>query len=245
MLPVLGSDFIDAAETACYWTPLSVSCVEGHASIVRLLIDAGADIARFDYLGWTAQENAVFRGHLAVGELFSNLDIAPKYSISRMSNGRKCTHAPWFDVSSRLLHVIINLGSLQENRQSKSLTLNLPGMLGHGLMLTISILGSTGSVERMMPLLDDSIDDTFVFPVKNLAETVVSFNIYEYYVGRDEQDILIGAGIAFLDFYTICLGIQHGTLLREQYVPIMCKSMLRLLGTINFSYMIVGLYYQL
>ncbi|CZT51162.1 uncharacterized protein RSE6_12267 [Rhynchosporium secalis] len=245
LLPVVGYDFIDAAESACHWTPLFVSCVEGHAPTVRLLIDAGADTDSFDYLGWTAKEHAVFRGHLAVGEMFSSTDKTPKPSISTIINGRKGIYAPRHDVSSGFSHLTINLGSLQENGKSKLRTMNLLSLLEHGLMLTVSTSESAVSVQRMLPILDDSVDDTFVFFVINSEDITVLFNIHEGRADPDGQGTLIGAGIALLEAHNNCVGIQHGLLMREQSVAIMYKGILKLLGTISFSYTIIKPYHQL
>ncbi|CZS97130.1 uncharacterized protein RAG0_06266 [Rhynchosporium agropyri] len=245
LLPVVGYDFIDAAESAYHWTSLLVSCVEGHAPTVRRLIDAGADTDSFDYLGWTAKEHAVFRDHLAVGEMFSSTDKTPKPGISTIINGRKGIYAPRHDVSSGFSHLTINLGSLQENEKSKLRTMNLPSLLEHGLMLTVSTSESAVSVQRMLPLLEDSVDDTFVFFVENSEDITVLFNIYECRADPDVQGTLIGAGIALLEAHNNCVGIQHGLLMREQSVAIMYKGTLKLLGAISFSYAIIKPYHQL
>lgn len=245
LLPMSGSDFIDAAESACQWTPLFIGCVEGHISTVRLLLDAGADTTRLDYLGWTAQENAAFRGHLPVAEMFSTINATPKLSCSPPRNDPQHKKASSFEVSPGLANVILNLGGLQERKQSKSSTLDLPGTLGHGLVLSISTSESPTSIERMVPLFDDPVDDTLVFAVKHPAEAAIIFNIRKRGDERDDHGALIGTGVAFLYAQTTCLGARHGTLLRESSVPILCKDTLRLLGTITFSFLIVEPYYQL
>ncbi|KAL8731796.1 MAG: hypothetical protein Q9181_004186 [Wetmoreana brouardii] len=59
---------VDLAESVFGWTPLFIACVEGHLSIVELLIDAGANLQRADTSGWTAQEHAALRGHISIAE---------------------------------------------------------------------------------------------------------------------------------------------------------------------------------
>ncbi|KAF1998334.1 GDPD-domain-containing protein [Amniculicola lignicola CBS 123094] len=245
LLPILGSDFINATESGCQWTPLFIGCVEGHVSTVRLLLDAGADTTRLDYLGWTAQERAAFRGHLPVAEMFPTVNATPEVSYFLPSNDPQRKKVSPFGVSPGLAHVVLNLGSLQERKQSKSSTLDLPGTLGHGLMLSISTSESPASIERMVPLFDDPVDDTLVFAVKHPAEAAIIFNISKRSAERDDHGALIGTGVAFLYAQNTCLSTQHGTLLREQSVPILCKDTLRLLGTITFSFLIVERYYQL
>ncbi|KAL8831834.1 MAG: hypothetical protein Q9170_005130 [Blastenia crenularia] len=59
---------IELAESVFGWTPLFVACVEDHLSIVDLLVAAGADLAKADTSGWTAQEHAALRGHITIAE---------------------------------------------------------------------------------------------------------------------------------------------------------------------------------
>jgi len=245
LLPNLGPDFIDTAESACQWTPLFIGCVEGHISTVKLLLEAGADSTRLDYLGWTAQENAAFRGHLPVAEVFSTINATLNLSCSLPRNGPQRKKASSFEVNPGLGNVILNLGGLQEGKLSKSSTLDLPGTLGHGLVLSISTSESSTSIERMVPLLDDPVDDTLVFAVKHPSEATIIFKVRKGDAERDDRDALIGIGVAFLYAQKTCLGARHGTLLREQSVPILCKDTLRLLGTVTFSFLIVEPYYQL
>lgn len=112
-------------------------------------------------------------------------------------------------------------------------------------MLSSSTSESNESVERMVPLLGDLVDDTFVFVVKDPVEIAIHFNVRECYDEGGECGTLIGAGIAFLNTHTTNLGPRHENLLREQAVPVFCKMTMRLIGTINFSYLIVGPYHQL
>jgi glycerophosphodiester phosphodiesterase len=62
----------EAAENVFGWTPLFIACVDGHLPIVKLLIEAGADLARADSSGWTAKEHAALRGHVKIAYLLSD-----------------------------------------------------------------------------------------------------------------------------------------------------------------------------
>lgn len=245
LLPILCSDFIDAAESAYQWTPLFIGCVEGHISTVKLLLDAGADTTRLDYRGWTAQENAAFRGHLPVAEMFSFINVAPNLSCSHQRIDPQRKTGSSFKVRPGIANVILNLGGLQERQLSKSSTLELSNTLGHGLVLNISTSECPTPIERTVPLLDDPVDDTFVFAVRNPAEVAIIFDLRRMGVERDDYSALIGTGVSFLYSQTTCLGARHGPLLREQSVPILSKDTLKLLGTITFSFLIAEPYYQL
>jgi len=56
----------ELAENSFDWTPLHVACVDGHLSIVELLISAGANLNKPDASGWLPREHAALRGHLDI-----------------------------------------------------------------------------------------------------------------------------------------------------------------------------------
>ena len=66
-----SQDLLNLAETDKGWTPLFIACVNGHLSIVKLLLEAGAKQRLCDLAGWTEKEHAVFRGHMKVAELLA------------------------------------------------------------------------------------------------------------------------------------------------------------------------------
>ncbi|EWC47942.1 hypothetical protein DRE_02824 [Drechslerella stenobrocha 248] len=57
---------IEFAEPAFGWTPLFTAAVHGHADLVALLLQAGADFERLDLSGWSAPEHSTLRGHLNI-----------------------------------------------------------------------------------------------------------------------------------------------------------------------------------
>ena len=56
----------EVQENAYAWTPLFVACVDGQFEMVKLLVDAGANVERKDVSGWTAIEHAALRGHIGI-----------------------------------------------------------------------------------------------------------------------------------------------------------------------------------
>ena len=62
---------LNLAETVNGWTPLFIACINGYLSIVRLLLEAGAEQRTCDLAGWTEKEHAVFRGHMEVAKLLA------------------------------------------------------------------------------------------------------------------------------------------------------------------------------
>lgn len=89
-------------------------------------------------------------------------------------------------------------------------------MLGHRLVLNISTPESPAPIERIIPLLDDPVDDTLVFSVKHPEQTVIVFQIRKMGADQSDHHALIGTGMAFLSTATACLAARHGTLVREK-----------------------------
>ena len=75
----------EIAENTFGWTPLFVACVDGHLSVVELLIEAGADLERCDTSGWTAKEHASLRGHLDIAKVLAEKTSSPVLSSSSSS----------------------------------------------------------------------------------------------------------------------------------------------------------------
>jgi len=57
---------VELTENSFSWTPLHVASVDGHLSVVKLLIASGAEINKLDASGWTAREHAALRGHIEI-----------------------------------------------------------------------------------------------------------------------------------------------------------------------------------
>ncbi|KAK3371342.1 Glycerophosphoryl diester phosphodiesterase family-domain-containing protein [Lasiosphaeria ovina] len=62
---------LELAEKSFAWTPLHIAAVDGHLSVARLLVDAGAGVDKLDSSGWTAKEHAALRGHLPIARLLA------------------------------------------------------------------------------------------------------------------------------------------------------------------------------
>ncbi|OAA65451.1 glycerophosphodiester phosphodiesterase gde1 [Niveomyces insectorum RCEF 264] len=110
-----GSDVqkanLELAEKAFSWTPLHIAAVDGHLSVARLLVEAGADVDKADSSGWTATEHAALRGHLdiarlllknshlppgagAVGRAGTPIPVAAVAAAASATNGKTNGNAP-------------------------------------------------------------------------------------------------------------------------------------------------------
>lgn len=78
-----GSDYqkanLDLPENTYGWTPLFIACVDGALGVAKLLVDAGADLERFDSSGWTAKEHAALRGHLEIARCLA--EVCPEVPV--------------------------------------------------------------------------------------------------------------------------------------------------------------------
>lgn len=127
---LLSSDLKDkidmnVRENVRGWTPLIVASVEGHLSIVELLIAAGADQLKLDRFGWSAKEHAAFRGNLRLAALLQTPDnsnpLTPHCVASTIDSIPVLKAASFKDESRsnncNASHILVTLGSpnIREN----------------------------------------------------------------------------------------------------------------------------------
>ena len=73
---------VELAEVYYGWTPLFIACVDGHMSIVKLLLSHGADATKMDQSGWSPQEHAALRGHLLIAKYLAQFSPPPSLRSS-------------------------------------------------------------------------------------------------------------------------------------------------------------------
>ncbi|KAI1925710.1 hypothetical protein LOZ65_002752 [Ophidiomyces ophidiicola] len=66
---------IDVCEAAKGCTPLILTAASGSSEVVKILLEAGANLTVLDSKGWTAQEHAAFRGHLYTSNFLGPCNI--------------------------------------------------------------------------------------------------------------------------------------------------------------------------
>ncbi len=98
---VHGKANTELAEINFAWTPLFVACVDGQYNVVELLIDAGAELDRYDLSGWTAKEHAALRGHLDIARRLAELTPAPEISESEPSTASSPSPPRKFSLEDR------------------------------------------------------------------------------------------------------------------------------------------------
>lgn len=235
---------IDVRETAYGWTPLFVACVEGHLPIVELLLQAGANEALVDSLGWTAKEHAAFRGHLPTAERLqmSETERAMEGPAQTQWNS---TRTPRHSLRPGHTYIVLNLGTMQKGKQIKPM--DFKGLLPEldrahpDTTLSLEISGPAGSnVSHLirLPLLDDPVDNTFVFPTENASEARLNLKLFRANSTPGHKGALIGSGIALLYDDRNCFGAQRESLIREHSVPILEKDTMSFLGTVTFTFVL-------
>ena len=84
---------VDLVETTQGWTPLFIASIEGHASIVKCLLEAKANPRLCDHFGWTPIEHAAFRGHMEVVDLLNEF-LSHHFSDSSVERRRVVPGTP-------------------------------------------------------------------------------------------------------------------------------------------------------
>jgi glycerophosphodiester phosphodiesterase len=79
---------IELTERAFGWTPLFLSCVDGHLEMVEILVAAGANLDKVDTSGWTAKEHAALRGHANIWRALAK--ATPELKISNSASAFDC-----------------------------------------------------------------------------------------------------------------------------------------------------------
>jgi glycerophosphodiester phosphodiesterase len=233
---------IDVAEAAYGWTPLFIACVEGHLAVVELLLHAGASQKTVDYKGWTAKEHAAFRGYLAVAgklELCRTGECTRGPASAPFITAINATHHLRPDYS----HVIVNLGILQKGKQVEAIALDCysskeaPGLhTDTRFSIEVSAQEEGGSSQRVqLPILNDMINEPYVFPIKDFSKAQLTFKIFCASAARGKTGILVGSGTVLLESQKYCYGADRESLIREYIVPIVKRSTLEFMGTVTFT----------
>lgn len=172
-----SQDLLNLAELVNGWTPLFIACIKGYLSIVKLLLEAGAEQRMYDLAGWTEKEHAVFRGHMKVAELraaYGAGDHNAAASSATVRNGMvtrgelvKCAVRKQLRTSSRLEPSAVTSNLICTQRDSSQIYVVL------GPSNTRSNLKP---VELTNPLLNDNINGNqeTVFGVKIKAGGSIS-----------------------------------------------------------------------
>ncbi|KAL8734804.1 MAG: hypothetical protein Q9181_003028 [Wetmoreana brouardii] len=257
---------VDLRETSCGRTPLIIACIEGHQSVVELLIAAGANTGLSDDLGWTAKEHAYFRGHLRLlqspepATIQASASSSPllgplcKVSLPVEGNFRQIENwgPSWLSRDKGKLElnqgkIFVRLGPSNTRSKMKAIDLNLPQWCEGdkvrrqtGFALEIDILGGSGSKHLvLLPFLEDMANRPVMFGAADPNEVKIVFRLYKVRDYEQSDMILVGSGVAILRALQERLGPKHASLVSDHIVPILAKDTLDMVGSVTFSFLIV------
>lgn len=140
------------------WTPVMVAAERGFASIVRVLVDNGADVSTQAREGTTALISSAQRGHLAVVQTLLAGKANPRAATHE---GFTALHVAASDGHSRVVKALLEAGADCDQRMPNGVTpLYLASMYGHlGAVRELlrvkadpQLARATSSWERGIPL---------------------------------------------------------------------------------------------
>ncbi|THC92087.1 hypothetical protein EYZ11_008440 [Aspergillus tanneri] len=167
---------INIPETIHGWTPLFIACVEGHQSVAKLLIQAGANQDIRDHFGWAANEHAVLRGHLAMAELLNS------WNIEKLSGGPASMPLKLLpDTKSHFrpdqCYAVVNFGVLQNGKHVEAVEWRGPSSTS-GLSIEVSLSEASNASQLVeLPILTDMVNQPFVFPVTDPNQAWLTFKM--------------------------------------------------------------------
>ncbi|KAA8646328.1 uncharacterized protein ATNIH1004_007755 [Aspergillus tanneri] len=229
---------INIPETIHGWTPLFIACVEGHQSVAKLLIQAGANQDIRDHFGWAANEHAVLRGHLAMAELLNS------WNIEKLSGGPASMPLKLLpDTKSHFrpdqCYAVVNFGVLQNGKHVEAVEWRGPSSTS-GLSIEVSLSEASNASQLVeLPILTDMVNQPFVFPVTDPNQAWLTFKMLRTNPFQKREYNLLGSGAALLKSLNHGLGEYRESLDRARTIPILEKNTLRVIGTVTFTLVIV------
>lgn len=237
---------LDAADKRG-WNPLFHACALGQYDLVKRLLQLGCSQTATDDLGWTAQEYAVLHGHLAVAALFESGHLLDATKGPARPPAPTVAH-PKLHCAEGERIIVASLGTERVDDFVTEVNLSYCSSVydprtysGISYNLEVSAPGSAARPRLVrLPILDDQINDPFVFPIPATVEPQLMFKIIRQGAGADGQDIMVGSGTALLENNTRQLGAGRQSLIREQTIAILDKNTMAAVGTVTFTFMVAN-----
>ena len=256
----------DVTEKTFAWTPLHLACVDGQLEMVKLLIDAKADLLKKDSSGWTAKEHAALRGHVDIATMLAgHTPTSPALVASRSrspANHTSLEDSKSHGTSSSLKRadtvksfghryltdetlVLVSLGSMDTRKNLDAINLDkIPIADAHStqldtaLSLIVSASGATGEPMIVdLPVEDNISTEPVSFHTKDITKVKVLFDLVPTYAGS--KDNVIGRAVAMLSSIKPGLGSKRITLQGDIVVPVIGAKNLEVIGSVNFNFLII------
>ena len=260
---------LDVQENIFGWSPLHVASVDGQLSMVRLLVEKGADPELKDESGWTAKEHAALRGYLTISSLLATSTSQPQSSHlpfesskdhalkgKDRQSGAKLEEAPPTRQQSlvksfghRYLRsesmVLISLGSMDQRKATKPVKLdNIPIAAAHATQLdtALSLVVSATSAHGEPSIIDLPVQESICTdPIAFTTIDVSNVKIMFDLIPTyaGSKDKIVGRGVAVVSNLIPTIGLKRSNLQADVSVPIVAAKTLEYIGAVNFSFLVI------
>ncbi|KAL5393337.1 hypothetical protein DPSP01_000160 [Paraphaeosphaeria sporulosa] len=260
---------VDIPEKTFGWTPLFIACVDGHASMVRLLIEHGADLDRADSDGWTAREHAALRGHMDIIKVLEEIapakpgvaeSLAPPTQVSSLEERRSKNLSREGSYQQKSVEslksfghryltdqtmVLVSLGSMDPRKDVPAVKLDdIPFSDAHATQLdtALSVVVSSSGAEGEPTVVDLPVQENIsTEPITFKTKDISKVKILFDIVPTyaGSNDRIVGRGVALLSTFKTILGSKRIPLQGDLSVPIVAASTMDVIGSVNFNFIII------
>ncbi|KAJ4296714.1 Glycerophosphocholine phosphodiesterase [Kalmusia sp. IMI 367209] len=260
---------IDVPEKTFGWTPLFIACVDGHSSMVRLLIEHGAKLDRTDNDGWTAREHAALRGHMHIIEelariapvktlppeprapptLASSLEERRSKNLSREGSYQQKAIESLKSFGHRYLTdqtmILVSLGSMDPRKDVPAVKLDdIPFADAHATQLdtALSVVVSASGADGEPTVIDLPVQENIsTEPITFKTKDVSKVKLLFDIVPTyaGSNDRIVGRGVALLSTFKTILGSKRIPLQGDLSVPVMAASTMDVIGSVNFNFIVI------
>lgn len=245
--PAARHDQLNVIETAKGWTPLFIACAKGFAPIVRLLIGSEANQGLVDFAGWTAQEHAVFRGHLKVAKLLATQKFGEHGAPSArlQPRAKRPVHYQRQSNSSQIFvylgpsHTRSNLEPVELRLHSLGNNIDASNKTSFGVMIKAQGTCDNVSYSIQLPVLEKMVNKPVSFSTKDPEKVTLIFELFRRTSTSDNSVQIIGTGIALLQSLRQGLAPKRESLIRHYTVPILQSGLMNCIGAITFSVLVI------
>ncbi|KMQ47733.1 PLC-like phosphodiesterase, TIM beta/alpha-barrel domain [Trichophyton rubrum] len=259
---------IELAENTYAWTPLFIASVDGNINIVKLLIEAGANLETTDSSGWTAKEHATLRGHIDIARLLDEAMATSDGSVesdaasqsvvsssppsqSSLNDRNSKDRAP--DAVKSFGHryltdksmILVSLGTMDMRKTADPVSLErIPMAEAHltqldtALSIVVSASGAQGEPQIIDLPVQDNISTEPI--VFHTADSSKTKIVFDLVpTYAGSKDQVFGRGVALLSSFKPTVGSSRSNLQGDFVVPLIAAKTLEIIGSVTFNFLVI------